>query len=659
MNFTPKNNLHSVDAFPIERGVEVDARKTDNWTPLHFAAYFGRTEVARALLDHGASVNVENNAGETPLYVVSRGVYQSQDDGVCIAQILLERGGNVNAICKDHWTALHAASYFGKQEIVRTLLDKGANPNAKNRLGKNSLDLVSRGEYRAEEDGVRITQFLLDSGVDVNASDKDHWTPLHSASYYGRPEIARTLLDHGADVNAENEERETPLNMVSRGKYPSQADGVRIAQLLLDRGAAVDGQPKGDWTPLNWAAYYGRPDLARVLVDRGAAVNKKNNFLRTPLHDVSRGEYESQEDGARVARILLEGGADIEVVDKDRDTPLHFASTLGRIEVARVLFEYGATVNAENYDGETPLHVISRGNSDSRDATRLVQLFIERGADVNALDKDGDTPLHTACGFVKLDIARELLDQGATATAKNVRGETPLHVLPRGEFRSQDGGHLARLLLERGADANALDMDGDTPLHSACSNGKPDIAQLLLTHGAATDVKNNQGETPLHVVSTDDGVRVARVLLQHGVDVNIHDKNRRTPLGAASFHGNLEVAQVLLDHGATVNAKDDYGWTPLHLSSQFQGDSEERGLGVARLLLERGADAHAPDINHVTPIDLASRRMWSKMAQVLDHGVVSFFLSHARMLITSFHPQKQRPSSRRGHFPEVIYTRYR
>jgi ankyrin repeat protein len=649
---SPQNILHSVDTFPTERGVEVDARKTDDWTPLHLAAYFGRPEVTRALLDYGASANAVNDVGETPLYVASRGVYQSQDDGVYIARLLLERGGNVNTQTKDHWTALHAASYFGKPEIVRTLLDQGANANVKNRQGKNSLDLVSRGEYGSEEDGVRVTQFLLERGVDVNASDRDHWTPLHSASYYGRPEIVRTLLDHGAEVNAENDEREPPLNMVSRGKYPSQADGVRIAQLLLDRGADVNARLKGDWTPLNWASYYGRPDLARVLVDHGALVNKKNNFLRTPLHDVSRGEYESQEDGARIARILSERGADIKVEDKNGDTPLHFASSFGRVEIARVLFDHGAIANVANYDGETPLHVISRGKSDSQDAIRLLQLLIERGVDVNALDKDRETPLHTACCFGKLDIARELLDRGATATAKNGRGETPLHVLSRGEYKSQDGFHIARLLLEHGADANAPDMDGDTPLHSACGNGKLDIARQLLTHGAAADVKSIQGETPLHVVSTD-GARVARLLLEHGVDVNIHDKNHRTPLGAASFHGNLEIARVLLDHGATADAKDDYGWTALHLVSQYQGATEERGLGVARLLLERGADAQVPDINHVTPLDLASRRGWSKMVQVLlEDGAIdkknSFTRANAN--VTSIYSQKQRSSSRRGHF---------
>ncbi len=90
------------------------------------------------------------------------------------------------------------------------------------------------------------------------------------------------------------------------------------------------------------------------------------------------------------------------------------------------------------------------------------------------------------------------------------------------------------------------------------------------------------------------------------MDVNIQDKIHRTPLHVASFHWSLEIAQVPLDHGATANARDYFGWTPLHRSSQYGGDSEERGIGVARLLLEHGADIHALDMNYLTPLDLSS-----------------------------------------------------
>ncbi|KAH9066250.1 ankyrin repeat-containing domain protein [Lactarius vividus] len=607
-----------------ERGVEVNARRMDDWTPLHLASYHGRLEIVRVLLDHGASANAENNQGETPLYLVSRGAYDSQDDGVYVAQLLLERGGNANAQRKDNWTPLHAASYFGRPGIVRILLDHGAEANAENRQSKNSLDQVSRGEYGSQEDGARVAQLLLDRGVDMNASDKDHWTPLHSASYYGRSEIVRVLLDHGANVNVENHEGETPLELVSRGKYNSEGDGVRVAQLLLDRGADVKAQPKGHWTPLNWASYYGRPDIVRLLVDHGATVNlnAEKSLLRTPLHDVSRGEYKSQDDGARVAQILLERGADVNAQDINRETPLHFASVSGRLEVARVLLNHGAIAKTVTYDSETPLHAISRGNYDTHDSACLAQLLLEHGVNANALDKDQDTPLHYACLFGKPDIARELLDHGAIATAENGQGETPLHVVSQGEHEPQDDVRLARLLLEHGADVNASNTNEDTPLHSACYNGRLDVARLLLNHGAAAHAQNNLGESPLHVISrgnplSEDSVRIARLLLEHGVGVNTQDKVHRTPLHAASLRGSIEIAQVLLDHGATANAKDDFDWTPLLLLSRYGGDSEERSTSVARLLLEHGADIHALDMNLLTPLDHSSHRGWHKMAQVL------------------------------------------
>jgi ankyrin len=446
----------------------------------------------------------------------------------------------------------------------------------------------------------------------------------------------RVFLNHGAKANAEDDEGGTPLSLVSRGEYPSQADGVRLAQLLLDRGADVNGQPKVHWTPLHWASYRGKFDIVRLLIDHGASTKATNKFLGTPLHAVSAGEYESRGDGARVTQLLLERGADVTAQDIHGETPLYLAACFGKVELARVLLDHGAVATEETYDSKTPLHGISRGKSDSQpeDAIRLVQLLVERGADVNAPDRNHDTPLHSACYVGKLDIARELLNLGATVTTKNGQGGTPLHVTSRGEYESQDGVRLARLLLEHGADVNAQDMENDTPLHFACRHGKLEIARLLLDRGAAADAKNKLGETPLHIFSTDDSIFIARLLLERGVDVDIHDKQHRTPLSAASFCGNLEIARVLLDHGAMANAKDDYGWTPLHLTSQYRSHPEERGLDVARLLLERGADAHVPDLNHVTPLDSAYRRGWSKMVQVLlEHGTIYVFHLHERVLI--------------------------
>jgi ankyrin repeat protein len=161
-------------------------------------------EIVRLLLDHGADLEAAGgDMGEKPLHKVSYGKYRSQEDGVRVAQLLLDRGADVNTRRKDHQTPLHVASYFGNVEIVRLLLDHGADLEAATGdMGEKPLHQVSYGEYRSQEDGVRVAQLLLDRGADVNTRRKDHQTPLHLASYFGNVEIVRLLLDHGADLEA-------------------------------------------------------------------------------------------------------------------------------------------------------------------------------------------------------------------------------------------------------------------------------------------------------------------------------------------------------------------------------------------------------------------------------------------------------------------------
>ncbi|KAN0141856.1 Ankyrin repeat-containing domain protein, partial [Lactarius tabidus] len=133
---------------------------------------------------------------------VSYGKYRSQEDGVRVAQLLLDRGANVNAWRDDHQTPLHLASYFGNVEIVRLFLDHGAEINVVDDLGRSPLYEVSKGEYDAQEDGVCVARLLLDRGADVNAKARTGHTPLDLASLCKRPELAELFLKHVANVNA-------------------------------------------------------------------------------------------------------------------------------------------------------------------------------------------------------------------------------------------------------------------------------------------------------------------------------------------------------------------------------------------------------------------------------------------------------------------------
>lgn len=351
----------------------------------------------------------------------------------------------------------------------------------------------------------------------MHIPNKSHLTPLHSASLYGRLDIARVLLDYGATTNSEDKFGRTPLHLVVEGKYHSEQDRLRFAQLLLEHRADANAQDEDDATPLHLASSDERVEIVRVLLDRGAAANTKDNQDRTPLHSVAEGRYHYSKDcnGIRVVQLLLERGADVNSPDKDNGTPLHLASCYGRIEIARVLLDAGAATNSKGNRGRTPLHVVAEGgNYYSRDTDVVVaQLLLERGADVNALDDDDQTPLHLATYFLRAKMVLVLLNAGANASAKNAQGQTPLHLMSKCLYEAHVAGDVidvAQLLLDHGADVNAQDKNHATPSDLASYHRRMKLASLLLHYRSsdkANVAKADQRPTPHQVGLDSEGAR--------------------------------------------------------------------------------------------------------------------------------------------------------
>src|SRR6266404_5756523 len=135
----PRTNLKKprctkVDAHPIERsifretlllnhflvqGIDVNAKNKYGNAPLHLTCLYGKLEVARMLLEHGTTANMESENGETPLHQVSQGKYASERTGVDVARLLLKHGVYVDARKNRGSTALHGAAFNGRLEIVR------------------------------------------------------------------------------------------------------------------------------------------------------------------------------------------------------------------------------------------------------------------------------------------------------------------------------------------------------------------------------------------------------------------------------------------------------------------------------------------------------------------------------------------------------------
>jgi ankyrin repeat protein len=119
--------------------------------PLHSAAYYENFKVVRKLIEYDADIDAGDNTGWTPLSWASRGHFFK--DG-SVHRLLLERGADVNSRADDDGcTPLHRASQHGALEIVRLLLEHGADAEAVNRDGKTALQVVGTLSHRRADQG--------------------------------------------------------------------------------------------------------------------------------------------------------------------------------------------------------------------------------------------------------------------------------------------------------------------------------------------------------------------------------------------------------------------------------------------------------------------------------------------------------------------------
>lgn len=118
---------------------------------------------------------------------------------------------------------LHSASYHGRPDMVRTLLENGVKPNAKNHRGETALHVVSRARDDSQ-DSARVGRLSLERGVDGSTEDADHDAEEAGVA------VARLLLEHSADVNAKTWSGETPLDLASNRR-------PKLAQLLSEHRA--------------------------------------------------------------------------------------------------------------------------------------------------------------------------------------------------------------------------------------------------------------------------------------------------------------------------------------------------------------------------------------------------------------------------------------
>jgi ankyrin repeat protein len=189
-----------------------------------------------------------------------------------IKKLLKTKNMNIDAQINDGATLLHMAVMRDCEEVVRLLLNKGANPNVGN-LYNNTTPL----HFAAKKDYPEIAKILCDTNkVNVNAQDNERQTPLHWAAENGNRELVTTLLIRGADINMQDNEGRTPFHCAVRAGHIDTVEwilGILAYKLKVGTDSIINAQDHYGRTPLHSAVGHGHYSIVSMLVDTGADAN--------------------------------------------------------------------------------------------------------------------------------------------------------------------------------------------------------------------------------------------------------------------------------------------------------------------------------------------------------------------------------------------------
>jgi ankyrin repeat protein len=660
------NDIRNVKKY-IGQGMDPNYKDTHERTALMWAVMYGYHDLVRFLLDHGADIAVrQEHSNFIPLLTAA-------DNGdLELVKLCLDRGIDINIQDKYRDTALLLSCKEQHTEIVKYLLDRGADPAI-----RGFLDLDAFW-YAFEKKNYQILELLIKHKTNLDSyyiSPRDSGEPrgffpataLFHAVYYDDVEMASFLLDHGADADAVYEHGLSPLGMaVIKNNYAP-------AELLIQKKADVRYVNKTGYSIVDYAKKvdnyydlklgdvfklvmrtikeYAAPDFKgvrfkealyaddleyiRLLVERGADVNQKLYWDSTPLI------IACAEGNPEIVAYLISMKAEVNYAGKESGiTPLLAAAANGNPKVIELLIKHHADINLKNTRGLTALdEAVIKNNIEAQkllhahnalpgdlyklitnytlfEAAKtgnleLMKLGIRNKMDIEARDNIGSTLLIRAAEYGQADMVELLIKSGARLDTQNDFGNTAL-------MAAADEGRLesARLLITHNAALELKDKRGETALCIACTWGYGAIAELLVAHNADVNIRDEYNETLLANALLHGYHNISLLLAETAKDFDAPGSERWTPLMQASLDGFADVCALLIQRGAGINTQTDYDQeTALHMAA------EDGHLETVTVLVKNGAALDLQDREGETPlISAVEQRKIEIVAYLLSKG---------------------------------------
>ena len=617
---------------------DVNCQDLDGNTPLHVACSLNRDnkqwyQTSIFLLTNlSVRADIPNKHGDLALHKMVEPVDQPKrsklitsvasknGDIIVLALVMVMRRylEGVNFVNLDGFTPVHLAINSGQIDFFNALLNIQFDFSGE--IGSAFLHIAC--EYRQRE----IVKWLIEHGADPTLADKDGNLPQHLCFLGEKDPCMQTLKQLGNfNICIQNNNGDTVVHLACRNINPKMLQEILKYRNNISSGALlVQNNDKNTALHLAASATLEHVKSVATLENR----NMLNNKGDTPLHIACRQNSYSTDI---VLYMMNELQCSVEIFNNDGDSPFHIM-----LDRDDTLLEYipKSICDKKNNNGETLLHIACRKRSFS---IILYLIKVLKCKTDTVCDSNGTTPMHFLChqrlfrdqimSQVHCNPCSQITDTSSFNFPNNfVTGDTALHVA----CRNCNVECVTYLLNGNHNEAiNVSNSHNDIPFHVACSRSKT-MVEAFIDHISKFNCNavNISGDTPLHVACSSYNIyicqpkraepKVELLVDQFNCKTDVPNKRNELPLHLACRHKVISHFVIeKLTAGLSsdqLSSQDTSGDTPLHILLQCHDeelDVEERKsyapLATVELISERMSSLAINNGDGKQPLHLACR----------------------------------------------------